>query len=461
MLSYVFPPAAYVGGHRTARYCKYLPLNGWTPIVVTIDPRHVELRDDELCRHVPAGVSVYRTPDLDPAKWLDWLSRWLSRRRRRPATGSAAATALGASRPERPGGAPQLSRLRRFAERILLKAPDSHVFWVPFAFLWGAWLLTTRRVNVIYSTSPPHSCHLAGLLLATCFRKPFVADFRDPWFVAGSLRAPGAKPVAFEPLQSRFKRAVVSRASKVIAVSPGERDELRAEFPVLDDGRFVYLTNGFDPDDFADRDAGDSLPRRFVLSHTGTIYSGAGREFFAAIELLLRDSPELRPALRVNLAGAVSYHGDDTLERLRRAGVVVSRGFQSHADALRIASASDVLVILCGGDSFLPSHLPAKVFEYMRLGRPILAVTPDGDLSRLLATTGTGIAVRPNDPERLATAIHRLYVRSGQAQKPERPPAAVAAFDRSLLAGHLASVLDAAVLPRRAIVSRPMQANTR
>jgi len=45
MITYVFPPAAWVGAHRTLKYCKYLGAHGWTPVVLTAKPIGVTFQD--------------------------------------------------------------------------------------------------------------------------------------------------------------------------------------------------------------------------------------------------------------------------------------------------------------------------------------------------------------------------------------------------------------------------------
>jgi glycosyltransferase involved in cell wall biosynthesis len=319
------------------------------------------------------------------------------------------------------------------------------VFWVPLAFLWGARVLLTRKVDVIYSSSPPHSCHLATFLLAKCFRKPYVIDFRDPWFVGPTPSPRGAVRRAMESLQPRLKRAVVTGAGKVIAVSRGERDELKAEFPEIEGGRFAYITNGYDADDFANVPPVARDPSKFVLTHAGTIYAGVANEFFESLELLLRGRPNVKEVLRINLIGANYTASNCQIAHLIRTGTIVNHGFQPHARALQYAAASDVLVILAGGDVYLPSHLPAKVFEYMRLGRPILAVTREGELSRLLHASGLGVVVPPKEPLGLAAAIWHLYARARAKELRLKPNwNVIETFERRVLTASLASALDEA-----------------
>ncbi|MPY87938.1 MAG: glycosyltransferase [Luteitalea sp.] len=446
VISYVFPPAAYVGVHRTLKYCKYLGEVGWRPIVITIDPRGVGVQDERLNDELPPEVEVFRTRDIDPAKWRASRSR---RKPREEPAASTQATEAPLPRSARTTGA--LSRAKQFVLRALLQSPDSHIFWVPFAFFRGVRVLMTRRIDVIYSSSPPHSSHLAAWLLSKCFRVPHVADFRDPWFVEGSRRAVAASSGVFTGLQATLKRCVVANAAKIVSVSAGERNDLLAELPGLHPSRVEVITNGYDPDDFSDTPTPMPSDGRFTITHAGTLYPGVGREFFDAIEQLASTRHELSQRLRVNLLGTFAPEYQGVIDRLSRLGVVRDLGFQPHRTALGWTRNSDVLLILIGGSFFLPSHVPAKTFEYLSLGKPILAVAQPGDLTDILKESGLGVTVPPRDVPGLATAILNLYsgLRSGQlALQPNW--AYISRFERRRLAHTLAGVLDQVAAGRQA-----------
>src|SRR4029453_4249159 len=80
MITYAFPPVAFVGVHRIRKYCRYLGAHGWMPLVLTAKPCGVSFMDETLGQEIPQDVEVYRTVDFDPAKWLDKLSRSTLRR---------------------------------------------------------------------------------------------------------------------------------------------------------------------------------------------------------------------------------------------------------------------------------------------------------------------------------------------------------------------------------------------
>ena len=432
LISYVFPPAAYVGVYRTLKYCKYLSEHDWTPIVLTANPAGVTQRDDELCRQIPDHVSVHRTWDLDPAKWLERLA---PPPRQQNATTAMRATATVARRGP-------MHRILGWANRVvktlLLESPDSHVFWVPFAFLRGLAIMLTRRVDVVYSSSPPHSSHLAGHLLAFCFRKPHVVDFRDPWITATRL-------------QAFAKRRVVMNAARIVVVSSGEPADLRMEFPQLDMRRVAVVTNGYDPDDFVRHDTavatdtGESDSAHFTITHAGTIYRETGLDFFRAVEQVVESDPQLARALRVQLIGDIDPAHREAVQRLEKAGIVRAFGVQPHRAALALAGRSDVLLILQRGGTSPESHIPAKLFEYLFLGKPILAIAQPGSMTEVLTSCGLGVTAPPHDVDRLARTIQALYRDFRAGQLLARPDVAyISRFDRRNLTARFAHVLEEA-----------------
>lgn len=437
IITYVFPPAAYVGGHRQLKYCKYLRDYGWAPLVLTIEPTGVNFKDDNLCRQVPDHVRVYRALDVDPAKWIE---KFESRERSSTGVPPRIATAGPQAPPRAPG---MLQRLRRLFGQLLNDSPDSHIFWVPFAFLKGVRILLTENVDVIYCSSPPHSSHIVAFLLAICFRKPYVLDFRDPWFVSGPHRIPSAKHRWVSKWETAAKRVVVSNAAKIISVSRGERDELREEFPELKAEHFTVITNGYDPTDFNGVSQGQERSSKLTLTHAGTIYGGRAGEFFASLHQLVRDHPGIEDKVQVKLIGEVANEYAETIRTLEARGILRAYGTLPHATTLRAVLESDALVILMGGEEELSSHIPAKVFEYLYAGKPIVAVAGDGELAEIVTKSGLGILVSPDSVEKLARTLWDLYADYATGRLVRVPNKSyIKSFERAALTGKLAMILD-------------------
>jgi len=438
IITYVFPPAAFVGVYRTLKYCKYLGDHGWFPIVLTINSDKVTFRNETLCEQIPDHVEVYRTFNIDPANWLEALSRVKK--------GSGDRISQSGTANERPqrGGSGIWEKLKRLVVALLTKSPDSHIFWVPFAFFRGFIILRKKQIDAIYCSSPPHSSHIVAFLLARCFRKPYVLDFRDPWYVGGSAQIPSEKLTWVLKLEAHAKRRIISGAAKVICASKGEREELQNEFPEIEAERFAFITNGYDLADFSRVIPGSRPTNKLILTHTGTIYRGAAGEFFGALLQLLRNRSGIEDMIQVRLLGEISQEYGEIVRTLEAKGIVQTYGMQPHAIALRMMMESDVAVILLGGNAFLSSEIPAKVFEYLFVGRPVLAIAEEGDLTEILRQSGLGIIVRPKSTDSVADALRGLVADHAAGRLTRVPNKSyIRSFERTALAERLARVLDA------------------
>ena len=439
MITYVFPPSAWVGVHRTLKYCRYLGRHGWRPIVLTARPAGVTFKDQSLLSQLPENVEVHRTFDIDPAKWEEKLTdRKLRRMQKRD---DASSTPVAVTQPARVQQS-RWTKLKRTIKVLLKNSPDSHLFWVPFAFARGLWVLLTRRVDVIYSTTPPHSSHIATYLLAKCFRKPYVLDFRDPWYVLGSVRSPSEKIERLLRLETRVKRQIVRNATRIICVSRGERDEMRHEYPEVDSARFHFITNGYDPLDAVPQSP-PRQDRRLVVTHAGTIYPDVAGAFFDALEQAMRAEPDLAAQLEVRLLGDIAFEYQGVIRRLGELGILSTYGMVAHAKTLQIMGESDVLLILMGGGKYTPSHLPSKAFEYLHAEKPILAIAEDGELAELVRRSGLGTVVAPDSTDQILSAVVRLCeARALGLIKVSPDRSFIRTFERPALAAQLASVFD-------------------
>jgi len=125
--------------------------------------------------------------------------RWLFNREARAGAPSTART--------RPG------LLRRIGRRCLV--PDVQITWLPSALWQALRTLGDGKCDLIYTSFPPASAHLLGLLLKEYTDLPWVADFRDSWIcdpldpelVANPRRS------AFE---ARLEEAVIRAADAVV-----------------------------------------------------------------------------------------------------------------------------------------------------------------------------------------------------------------------------------------------------
>jgi len=115
-------------------------------------------------------------------------------------------------------------------------------------------------------------------------------------------------------------------------------------------------------------------------------------------------------------------------------------GPRSRPETLRRMTEADLLLLLA--ERYV-IQIPGKTYEYLRAGRPILALTPEGALANLLRRIGGGLVVNPNDAAGVLAAVRESVLRwkEGRANH-VADPRAIAGFDRRALAGRLTELFD-------------------
>ena len=437
VVSYMFPPVAGVGIERTLKHVTYLPEHGWQPVVVAPSNPGYRLVDASTLDRVPAETEVHRAPSLEPAHLRRAASQLLRRVRSPGAPGSSASpSSAGRRRSGRMGLVN--AAWRAYVERAWF--PDEQLGWIPGALATGLAADDRNPVDAIYSSGPPWSSHLAAAAIQGLTGLPWVADFRDPW-IGNAYASP--LPVPHRAARAWLERAVVERARASVFASAGVRDEYATRYPELA-SRFLTIHNGYDLEDIAAvRDsstASGGTDGAFRIVFTGSIQGIAeARLLVAGLEHLLERRPDLRDRLRLQLVGWLSPAAEAIAgARLTALAPTVERvGQQPKALALRAVADADAALVLLA-DQPGRAHVPsAKLFDYLGLDAPVLAVVPDGEVRRILAELSWGIAADAT-PEGFASGVERLLdaPASSQPADPERR------FERRALTARLAMLLD-------------------
>jgi glycosyltransferase involved in cell wall biosynthesis len=447
IIAYFFPPVGGVGVQRTLKHAIHLPGRGWTTIVVAPRDPAYPLRDPSLLDGVPPGLEVHRTLSLEP-------SRLTQMARRRIGRGEVAGQLHGdvgiGMRTPRPRGLVQRALRtgatlwgRAWAEVLF---PEEAIAWLPSALLSSVRITRRLAIDVLYSSSPPVTTHIVAGLTKRLTGRPWVADFRDPWIGNTFARRESAWR---RRLQVSSERWIVQHADAVILSVESLRDDFRKRYPEGAD-RFVHIPNGYDRADLLDlpvrpADVDDS---RFRLVYAGSLYREHELEIFlSGVETLLRRRPVARDRLLIEFVGPVNEANAMIAARYaaRLGDVVRYLGFLRRRDALARMASADALLHLMPPDPRAGGIIGAKVLEYLAFDRPILAVVPEGEGRRLVASLPGG-RTSAVDPDSIACALEELL---------DDPPVAEAAdrtgrYDRANLAGELAHVLDTVVASARA-----------
>jgi glycosyltransferase involved in cell wall biosynthesis len=398
-----FPPDRSAGTHRVLRLANHLQTHGWATSVLTLAPRYyrgsIQI-DEALDRRAHADLAVVRTHAWRGAtRLIHWRNHWRTR-----INGSAPA------QPAPNGAEPSPRRhgiwaaWRRQAAIALFGFPDDEVGWLVPALTEGLRLVRRQGIDTVLTSAPPFTCHLIGHALRSLSDVRWVADFRDPW-----SRAPWGRPGSAQAHQWLEAR-VIGRADAVVLNTPELHREFSQWYGPEMSAKFHVVTNGYDADLL--EPYGRARPAAtppLVLTHAGNLYGARNPlPLLEGLAACIREGRIPADGIRLDLVGKIGPAVDvgAAIARLGLTGVVTVTPPVSHDTALRLLSASHVLVVIQPETAL---QVPAKLYEYIGLRRRILALADAGAVARVIREGEFGDVVPPADVEQIALALTRLY----------------------------------------------------
>lgn len=349
MIAYHFPPLAGSSGiQRTLRFIQHLPKFGWKPMVLSANPRAYERTSEDLDGDVPSDTIVRRAFALDTARHLSIGGRY------------AAAWAR----------------------------PDRWVSWKFDAVRQGMRMIREFRPQIIWSTYPIATAHLIGAELHKRSGIPWVADFRDPMAQDDYPTDPTTRQKLHD-----IEAEVVNRASLSVFTTPGAARICRQRYPESAE-RIRVIENGYDEESFADVTNGrEEQPLNLgalTLLHSGIVYPSERDPTQLFVALASLKEADLGAASRLRIRFRAAVHDDLINQLVKQYGVedlIEILPPIPYKQALAEMTSADALLVMQAANC--NEQIPAKIYEYLRAGRPILGLTDQrGDTAGALRAAG-------------------------------------------------------------------------
>lgn len=349
---------------RWLKFAKYLPSQGWQPVIYTPSNPEQLAVDESLLAEIPDEVEVLKRPIREPyAIYHKLMGR-----------GSAKGSGVN----------PINSQKKNWKQRLMLWirsnlfVPDPRAGWVRPSVKFLCSYLKEHPVDVIVTTGPPQSVHLIGRGLHRRLGVPWVADFRDPWtkmfFFENLPLLPWVRRRHF-----RLEKSVLDEATAVISVTP----RVQADFASRTSTPVHLITNGYDESDFA-ADLPERTDGKFRVVHTGLFASdGNPLELWNALAGLCSESSEFAQRLEIRLAGKVD---PEIVEAITEAGLGAQLkllGYLPHPESVAELRQSDIILLPLRHGPEYSKVYPGKIFECMAA----TCVSANGLLSGALPLT--------------------------------------------------------------------------
>ncbi len=412
-VTYFWPPSGKATVHWPLKMIKYLPGFDWRPEVLTVENETFTQNDVSLLSEIDSGLKIYKTKSFEPFNLY------------RKFTGKEKDEQLIASETISTENKSLTHRLSIWI-RMNIFVPDARVGWYLSAVNKGKDILSKNDFDAIVTIGPPHSTHLIGMRLSKLLRIPHIPVLIDPWvdiiYYKNFQRSyPTLK------LDNYLEKSVMKNAASIIFVTQTTRDDFQKKYPFIKDKSNV-LYWGYNEEDFSfpTRPLPREEVKKKVLIHAGNIF-----DYQNPKRLWQRINEENnKEEIRIRFIGTVSPAIKNEIEKNGLSDKTEYAGFLPYKDMVGELLNADYLLV-CASEK---RHLPGKLFEYLRTGKPILAFGDDNEeVKDILNKTNSGMIFRyDEDPKEFFKKAETLKTNIEKVRQ----------FDRKKIAEDFARILD-------------------
>lgn len=379
VISYYFPPTGGGGVQRITKLIKYLSKNNWEFTVLTSNANSLSNipYDESFLEEIPERTEIIRL--LNP---VNKKQKLISREKTKPI---------------------KSNYFTRWISSFIF-IPDIYKKWSNLAEEEVYSLTKKRNFDLIFVTSPPYSLACLASRLTENIKIPVVLDMRDPWIT---------NPYKIFPSRIHFKREkklekqMVTKIKFGISATKSLIDHYLYSGYITSSSNWLCISNGFDEEDFAIHP--QMLKKDvFNIAFSGTFYSHINNPkfLFKAISKL---PIEKRRKILFHHIGNSNINLEKLASKYNISGNVKEWGYKEHLECLSLLAGMDSLCfILDSSNRNAKNTIGGKVYEYLRLRKPILALVPEnGEAAHLIKNTSSGIVVDPHDEKTLIETLKR------------------------------------------------------
>lgn len=309
-------------------------------------------------------------------------------------------------------------------EKLLCQVESSWSWWLS-AYCKGRWLAHRQPFDLVYSTGGAFAAHVAARQLKKALKVPWMAEVHDP--LVNPAHLSDVPMSAQQKMQADIERHICTDADIAIWFTDQALESARKRNPLLAERGKVMLPG-------IDRPFERMPPYRqgekFVIGHFGSLSSTRHLgPILAALELLNERRNDLVNVVELHVYGgpldAISTEKlarSTVKNRVHHFGRIEAdpqTGVSGREQILQRMHAMDVLLLLHGEEPICSEYIPSKMYEYLWMQRPILAlVHRNPQMAQMLSQLGhtavlsdAGGSGAADVHQQLAAAIEALYAR--------------------------------------------------
>ena len=354
IVSYYWPPAGGPGVQRWLKFVKYLPQFDIEPIVVIPENATYPIVDNEWDETKESSPELIRVPIFEPNQIFKFFSR--------KKANQISAGMLSAN--------PGLFEKTLLYLRGNLFIPDARKYWKnKVVKTIEAYLKNNPEIDTLITTGPPHSVHLIGLALKNKTSLRWIADFRDPWTTISYHRYLRLSKRSKQK-HKKLEEQVLNSCDDLIVTSP----KTKSNFEKITNKPIHLITNGYD----FDSPKLKPNPKVFKMSYVGSLLRDRNPLLlWEVLSDLINENKDFNACFELHFYGKQANNFKEIIAHYKLDSIVHFQGYVPHQEAIELMSSSQVLLLIEINSEQTSEIIPGKLFEYLGVNRPVLALGPE------------------------------------------------------------------------------------
>jgi len=404
------------GVQRTLKFVKYLPQNGWRPIVLTTSDSKFYAYDYTLDQDIPEEAIVYQTK---PTKLFS-------------VKGSDNDKPIPVDTPVKYPSA-WWQKLKRIVSLAVMQ-PDSRKFWKQKALDTADQIFQEHKIDVVFASGPPFTSFLVARELSLKYNVSYILDYRDLWVDNAYYYY---ITIFHKRYAQKLEKLCLQRAERITVINREMKESLLRRYNVVSHEDISILPHGFDSEDFDDISESPD-PKLFTLTHSGLFPDDlTPKHFLKAIAQLMEEDPDIKSVIRLIFVGIMKKQDLKLIKKLGLSDITTVTGYVSHSEAVTFLMKSDVLWMM------IPNNIvtPSRLYEYIGSGKPLLVSAVEGGIRQLADNSGAAITTDPDDIIQIKKAVQEFYNKWQKGILPNVSDDYKKSFDRKTLTEQLSKEL--------------------
>lgn len=422
-ISYYWPPSGKASIHWPLKIIKHLPKFGWLPAVLTVGEDTFSQKDETLINEIPQEANVYRAKSYEP---FNLYKKFTGKEKDEPLVASETISTTKNK---------SLAHRLSVWIRMNLFIPDARIGWYFPAVKKGLDVLKNEKIDTVVSIGPPHTTHLIGKKLSAQFRLPHIPVFIDPWVDISYYRDFKRNKLTLK-IDNRLEKSVLKYAAAVIFVTETMKKDYEKDYPfVKQKSKLLYW--GYSEEDFSlppDQLSKEGVMQNSnkksgekVLVHAGNIFSYQNPlKFWHQIKKQIDSGNKIK----LKFIGTVDPAIKESITEAGLDKFTEYTGFLPYKSMIEEICIADFLLV-CATE---PRHVPGKLFEYLKAGRPIIAFgDANEEVKDIIEQANAGMMFGYNDSGKEFFTSYSSFKTNVNS---------ISRFERKLISSKMGKILD-------------------